>query len=81
VKENVIFETEFSNVRLVNVYSVVNTTNDGFLYQRYSIDNKLHVSAIWWPSSGFEQVIEERRCYFTYPLVLRSQTILGVGMA
>jgi hypothetical protein len=26
------------NVRSVNVYSVVNTTNDGFIYQRYSID-------------------------------------------
>jgi flagellar assembly factor FliW len=40
------------NVQLVNVYSVVNITN-GLFYQWYSINNKLHVSAIRWPSSGF----------------------------
>jgi hypothetical protein len=30
-------------------------------YQWYSIDNKLHVSAIRWPSSGFEEVFEEKK--------------------
>jgi hypothetical protein len=64
------------NVQLVKVYSVVNTTNYSFIVSTYSIDDKLHVSAIWWPSSGFEQVSEERACYFTFPLVLRSQTVL-----
>jgi hypothetical protein len=69
------------SVQLVKVYSVVNTTDYSFIVSRYSIDDKLHVSAIWWPSSGFEQVSEERTCYFTLPLVLRYQTVLIVGMA
>jgi hypothetical protein len=54
----------------------VNTTYYSFIVSRYSSDDKLHVSALWWPSSGFERVSEERTCYFTYPLVLRSQTVL-----
>jgi hypothetical protein len=69
------------NVQLVKLYSVVNTTDYSFIASRYSIDVKLHVSAIWWPSTGFIQVCEEKTCYFTFPLVLRSQTVLVVGTA
>jgi hypothetical protein len=58
------------------VDSVVNTTYYCLIVCRFSSDDKLHVSAFWWPSSGFERVSEERTCYFTYPLVLRSQTVL-----
>jgi hypothetical protein len=36
------------------------------LYQSYSIDNKLHVSAIRWPSSGFEQVFEEKKLSYIF---------------
>jgi hypothetical protein len=56
----------FHNVQLMKGYSVVNTTNYSFIVSRYSIDDKLHVSALWWPSSVFEQVSEERTCYFTF---------------
>jgi hypothetical protein len=59
----------------------VNTTDYSFIASMYSIDDKLHVSAIWWPSSGFIQVCEEKTCYFTFLLVLRSQTVLVVGTA
>jgi hypothetical protein len=45
--------TETHNVQLVKVYSVVNTTGYSFIASRYSVDDKLHVSALWWPSSGF----------------------------
>jgi hypothetical protein len=35
-----------SQCTMVNVYSVMNTTIEGLLYQWYAIDNKLHVSTI-----------------------------------
>jgi hypothetical protein len=40
---------------MVNVYSVMNTTNEGLLYQWYAIDNKLHVSAIIRFLTSFEE--------------------------
>jgi hypothetical protein len=62
---------------MVNVYPVMNTTMGVLLYQWYAIDNKLHVSAIRWPSSGFEQGFEGKRAsQVTFSLVLRSQTVL-----
>jgi hypothetical protein len=45
--------SKLAQCTMVNVYFVVNTTNEGLLYQWYAFDNKLHVSAIRWPSSGF----------------------------
>jgi hypothetical protein len=52
------------NIAIVKRYSVVNTTEYSVIASSYSIDDKLQVSAIWWPSSGFIQVFEEKVCYF-----------------
>jgi hypothetical protein len=39
---------------MVNVYSVVNTTNEGLLYQWYAIDSN---SYMFRPSAGYRHVL------------------------